>query len=292
MEISYIEKNKMQADIGRNIYCNTIDHLFEKNNTIVFEKGFFFILVINGTATVSNTEQAYTVGTNNLIILTPSRRIYLHNRSNDFIMTCLYFHPNYFDGLPDGLVMYHQLSRLRGKYDIPIICIEQDTFEYIRATISLFSEQLTRFRFYEKAITLHLCGLLLLQITDALCKNGHEIPVDIRRSDQIFRDFKKYAVQNYKEHHDILFYANRLNISTTYLSRIVKCITGRTVRAHLSELICHEAIKLLDSTDMDIKEIANQLGFSDQSVFGKFFARATGISPLKYRLRKREPDKG
>lgn len=39
-------------------------------------------------------------------------------------------------------------------------------------------------------------------------------------------------------------------------------------------------------TDLDIKEIASQLGFSDQSVFGKFFVKKTGLSPLKFRLRK------
>ena len=90
---------------------------------------------------------------------------------------------------------------------------------------------------------------------------------------------------NYKKHHDILFYANNLNISTTYLSRIVKNITGHTVHFHISELLCTEAKRLLDTTDMGIKEIADELDFSDQSVFGKFFVKATGVSPLKYRKR-------
>ena len=39
------------------------------------------------------------------------------------------------------------------------------------------------------------------------------------------------------------------------------------------------------TTDMGIKEIADELDFSDQSVFGKFFVKATGVSPLKYRKR-------
>ena len=102
---------------------------------------------------------------------------------------------------------------------------------------------------------------------------------------EIFHNFKKLSSHNYKKHHDILFYANNLNISTTYLSRIVKNITGHTVHFHISELLCTEAKRLLDTTDMGIKEIADELGFSDQSVFGKFFVKATGVSPLKYRKR-------
>ena len=44
-------------------------------------------------------------------------------------------------------------------------------------------------------------------------------------------------------------------------------------------------IEWLHTTDMGIKEIADELDFSDQSVFGKFFVKATGVSPLKYRKR-------
>ena len=75
----------------------------------------------------------------------------------------------------------------------------------------------------------------------------------------------------------------KLNISTTYLSRIVKRITGRTVYSHISELICVEAKRLLECSDKDVKEISDWLGFSDQSVFGKFFLKRTGLSPMKYR---------
>ncbi|EEF75723.1 hypothetical protein BACCOPRO_01214 [Phocaeicola coprophilus DSM 18228 = JCM 13818] len=45
---------------------------------------------------------------------------------------------------------------------------------------------------------------------------------------------------------------------------------------------------MLECTDLDVQEISNQLGFSDQSVFGKFFIRQTGLSPLKFRMRKEE----
>ena len=126
----------------------------------------------------------------------------------------------------------------------------------------LISESLEQFRFYKSGIISHLCNFLLLQITDILCQNNQEVSICIKRTDEIFRNFKKLSSHNYRKHHDILFYANNLNISTPYLSR-----------------------RLLDTTDMGIKEIADELDFSDQSVFGKFFVKATGVSPLKYRKR-------
>jgi AraC-like DNA-binding protein len=48
------------------------------------------------------------------------------------------------------------------------------------------------------------------------------------------------------------------------------------------------ASRLLREPELSIQEIAEKLSFSDQSSFGKFFKKHTGISPLKYRqtLRK------
>ena len=121
-------------------------------------------------------------------------------------------------------------------------------------------------------------------MTDILCQRTEDdASTYVKRSNEIFLKFKRLLVSNYRKHHNIQFYADKLNISTTYLSRIVKRITGRTVYSHISELICVEAKRLLECSDKDVKEISDWLGFSDQSVFGKFFLKRTGLSPMKYR---------
>ncbi|MBQ6305917.1 MAG: AraC family transcriptional regulator, partial [Bacteroidales bacterium] len=40
---------------------------------------------------------------------------------------------------------------------------------------------------------------------------------------------------------------------------------------------------LLRSTEMSISQIADEMGFADQSLFGKYFKRVTGMSPKEYR---------
>ncbi len=267
------------------LHHSIIKYSFEKDEYIILEKGFFILLIMNGTASLDNAVQQYKIKKNDLIILTPSMTHKLHEKSHDFTITCIYIHPDYFDTLSDGQVMYHQLSRFTNQYNIPILSLNTDTLSYLQETMHLISESLEQFRFYKSGIISHLCNFLLLQITDILCQNNQEVSICIKRTDEIFRNFKKLSSHNYRKHHDILFYANNLNISTTYLSRIVKNITGHTVHFHISELLCTEAKRLLDTTDMGIKEIADELGFSDQSVFGKFFVKATGVSPLKYRKR-------
>ena len=44
---------------------------------------------------------------------------------------------------------------------------------------------------------------------------------------------------------------------------------------------------MLLGTDLQIQQIADALHFPSQSVFGKFFKKATGLSPRKYRNRAR-----
>ena len=88
---------------------------------------------------------------------------------------------------------------------------------------------------------------------------------------------------NYKNEHNIEFYARELCISKTYLSRIIQKITNRTANYFISGMLISEACRLLAFTNLTLQNIAEELNFSDQSAFGKFFKAKKGISPFKYR---------
>lgn len=251
-------------------------------------KGFFFVLVESGTALLTDIHQDYAINGEDLIVLSPSLAATLHHASPDFTFTCICLVPEYFDSLPGSQLLYSQLAEFIQVDHLPIVSLKPEKSRYLRQTFDLFSSDLRGFKIYTHGIISHLCCLLLLQTADTFCQSNRHMPVYVKRSGEIFRKFRKLLISNYnyRLHHDIGFYADELNISTTYLSRIVKQTTGNTVRFLISELLCADARRMLVCTDLDIKEIASQLGFSDQSVFGKFFVKKTGLSPLKFRLRK------
>lgn len=249
-------------------------------------KGFFFVFVESGTALLTDMRQDYTIKGEDLIVLSPSLAATLHHASPDFTFTCICLVPEYFDSLPGSQLLYSQLAEFIQVDHLPIVSLKPEKSRYLRQTFDLFSSDLRGFKIYTHGIISHLCCLLLLQTADTFCQSNRHMPVYVKRSGEIFRKFRKLLTAHYRQHHDIGFYADELNISTTYLSRIVKQTTGNTVRFLISELICADARRMLVCTDLDIKEIASQLGFSDQSVFGKFFVKKTGLSPLKFRLRK------
>lgn len=249
-------------------------------------KGFFFVLVESGTALLTDMHQDYAIKGEDLIVLSPSLAATLHHASPDFTFTCICLVPEYFDSLPGSQLLYSQLAEFIQVDHLPIVSLKPEKSRYLRQTFDLFSSDLRGFKIYTHGIISHLCCLLLLQTADTFCQSNRHMPVYVKRSGEIFRKFRKLLTAHYRQHHDIGFYADELNISTTYLSRIVKQTTGNTVRFLISELLCADARRMLVCTDLDIKEIASQLGFSDQSVFGKFFVKKTGLSPLKFRLRK------
>lgn len=258
------------------------------NDRAAIGKGFFFIFVESGTALLTDMHQDYAIKGEDLIVLSPSLAATLHHASSDFTFTCICLVPEYFDSLPGSQLLYSQLAEFIQADHLPIVPLKPEKSRYLRQTFDLFSSDLRGFKIYTHGIISHLCCLLLLQTADTFCQSNRHMPVYVKRSGEIFRKFRKLLISNYnyRLHHDIGFYADELNISTTYLSRIVKQTTGNTVRFLISELLCADARRLLVCTDLDIKEIASQLGFSGQSVFGKFFVKKTGLSPLKFRLRK------
>lgn len=249
-------------------------------------KGFFFVFVESETALLTDMRQDYTIKGEDLIVLSPSLAATLHHASPDFTFTCICLVPEYFDSLPGSQLLYSQLAEFIQVDHLPIVSLKPEKSRYLRQTFDLFSSDLRGFKIYTHGIISHLCCLLLLQTADTFCQSNRHMPVYVKRSGEIFRKFRKLLTAHYRQHHDIGFYADELHISTTYLSRIVKQTTGNTVRFLISELLCADARRMLVCTDLDIKEIASQLGFSDQSVFGKFFVKKTGLSPLKFRLRK------
>ena len=228
----------------------------------LYENGFHLIFVTNGTVEFSSAAGTATAASDSLILLTPSMSARITRKDNGARTTVVHIVPNYFDSLPDGQLMYQQFSQYMGRNSLPVFRLSPENARNMYRTIALFNEQLNRFRFYRIGTLRHICSLLLLQIAETLHSYEEETTVCLRHSDDIFRKFKQMAHEHYSSHHDIAFYANWLNISTTYLSRIVKQTSGRTVHAHISELLMAEAKRLqkkIEKNQFDFNDFLTQI---------------------------------
>lgn len=106
---------------------------------------------------------------------------------------------------------------------------------------------------------------------------------DLSHKKEVYEIFLHLLYRNFQKERQIRFYANRLNVSAAYLSRIVREISGSTVNAHVTSLVYKEICNLLRQTSLSIGEIADRLNFSDQSALTNFFKQRAGMTPLAYR---------
>ena len=77
--------------------------------------------------------------------------------------------------------------------------------------------------------------------------------------------------------------AQDLGVSTEHLCRVLKRHTGLTFVTLLRRTRVRAACRLLQTTTLSMKEIANRAGFSSASRFDRNFKTVCGVSPSEYR---------
>jgi len=76
---------------------------------------------------------------------------------------------------------------------------------------------------------------------------------------------------------------SRIPLSATYLGQLFHQETGNLFTSCLADMRIAEAKRLLASSAKRINEIADDLGFNNQSYFNKVFKKHTGQTPAEYR---------
>jgi AraC family transcriptional activator of pobA len=79
------------------------------------------------------------------------------------------------------------------------------------------------------------------------------------------------------------YFADALNISSKYLSSLLKQLTGQTMQQIIHEKLIEKAKEKLSTTRLSVSEIAYQLGFEHPQSFNKLFKSKTKQSPLDFR---------
>lgn len=77
--------------------------------------------------------------------------------------------------------------------------------------------------------------------------------------------------------------AAQLNLSTKYLSSLLKQLTGRTAQQHIHDKLIEKAKEKLSTTELSVSEIAFQLVFEHSQRFSKLFKSNTEVSPIEFR---------
>jgi AraC-like DNA-binding protein len=133
---------------------------------------------------------------------------------------------------------------------------------------------------YTMDAVVHSIGLFLI----------HAARLDRERSTQrpkapqdFLYNFQQLIEQHFRELKSPSQYADQLHITANYLNSLCKKRAGKSAGELIRQRILLESKRLLAHTDLSVSEVAFQLQFEDNSYFGRFFRKYTGMSPGAFR---------
>lgn len=104
------------------------------------------------------------------------------------------------------------------------------------------------------------------------------------KNEVLVKAFLEIVNTHFKEERGMEFYARKLFLTPKYLSKVIKNTSGKSGSEWINSYVILEAKALLNSTNMTIQQISDQLNFPTQSFFGRYFKRHVGVSPKQYRI--------
>jgi len=129
-----------------------------------------------------------------------------------------------------------------------------------------------------KSYFLNLIALILLKIMDKIKDNPNFKIVENNQLEII-----KLVNQYYQEKPKIKFYASKMNISVSGLSKKVKQLHGKTIIDLQNEKIILESKRLLQQNYLSVNEIAVRFNFTDESHFCRFFKKHLKMTPKEFK---------
>ena len=286
--VELLNKSDVDKDIRDEVNC------IEINNILIYKylqhqiplRASVAILVLNGNADISINYKKYYISHNNLILLSASHLLKFNSCSNDFKALALLLSRKFTDSMDSTDMVNKRIRYEVMTFRSPIISLIKRDCIILKERLLMVIKSINNNQHkYRKELILNSIFAFFLDtsniIDSSINKNDDFIET---HKENIIKEFIGLLSFYYKEEHNVDFYASKLNISTHYLTLLVKSITGQRASDLIYEMIYSEARELLLHSKLSIQEISNDLNFSDQSSFGKFFKRRCGISPKEFRL--------
>lgn len=107
------------------------------------------------------------------------------------------------------------------------------------------------------------------------------------RTESVVERAKKYMQENFRKDISLEDVSQTVDISSYYFSKVFKEETGENFIEYLTKLRMEEAQRLLEESDLSIKEVCSEVGYSDPNYFSRNFKKYAGITPTEARDKRR-----
>ena len=244
-----------------------------------------FIEQAEGTHIVDFTEYALADCTIYFIQPGQMHQVILNSEPKGWVLT---FTEEFLitNSIPDKLINDIYLFNDYGQSPpLPINEKQMPVYRNLIAQMSLFSDTLENYTL--EAIG-SLVKIFLIQGNNHCSLHKSNNPQLVETSNHILRTFKQLLNKKYATDHMVSDYANDLAVTSDYLNKIVKNLTGKSAKEHIQSKLIMEAKRALLFSNVSNKELAFTIGFEESAHFNNFFKKSTGQTPSEFRVLARQ----
>lgn len=254
--------------------------------------GMLYILVQKGRITINVNTDTYKVGSGNILVVRPGTLMCFTKLEQHCRFTLLFISTTFLSHININLnniefktimatpapvlqLYGNETDKLRKYFDL----LDSNTLHRDADPKSIFATHIALTLI--TAMVYEILRFSAARLTEGSTKDS--TPPESHRQPHyyVFR-FMQLLHVHYVDERNLSYYASELCISTKYLSKVTKDITGYTASQWIARVTITEAKNLLTFSGKNIQEVAYALNFPSQSAFGKYFKRFTGHSPSQY----------
>lgn len=285
--VEILPPSDFQEGVGNKIArvsldCRTVNSQLSE---AMFLNAAIAILVLSGTGVLSANYKSHTIQPDSILLLSASHLFKLSDCSDDFKCLCLFVSKEFMEEMDSTDMIYKRIKYGVRLFNAPVVRLNPDHTRLLEKRIHAVGEAIGNTKhLYYKEMVLNCLFTFYLDLSDIIDRqlNFYEEGC-LNRYESLIKSFIELLINNYRKEHKVEFYASELNVSAHYLTLIVKRVTGQSVCNFIFEMLYSDARTLLIHSKLSIQEITVLLNFSDQSSFGKFFKRKSGVSPADFR---------
>ena len=125
---------------------------------------------------------------------------------------------------------------------------------------------------------------IMVEMLDACRREIDEEKRAVNRNRSVFNTFCNLLAANYREQHEVAFYAEKAHLTARHFSVIIKEVVGFSASDYIEQYLATQAKNLLTTRpDLSVQQISYHLGYADSPSFCRFFKRLTGMKPNDFR---------
>lgn len=287
-KISFIDIKSCFVVIFASFRINTMIEFTDNNFSIgelspsqtpdfpIILKSVVLALCTNGSGNIQLNFESYNISERDIIVMYPQSFLLFNHKdaSSDFRIKYISFTLEF-------------ISEFDSSYLNSVETIFKTNDEEYNKLMDIYSVLERKYNSQDEIYKKEIVRYTLLASTYEFCAilerrgvNSLQIP---QHKDNILKDFFNLLVEYHTTSRKIEFYADKLHITSQYLSTIIKKWTNKTVLEWIHESIILSTKIRLRTSDLTIQGIAEYTGYPDATSFIKFFKKHVGVTPKEYR---------